>query len=100
MAGRRTTQKPARRSPRGAAHDEPPPPEDIFARLARETGQPRARVLEEWGERAAIREYLGNLPRAEAELRAIEDVRDVFGAQKPLRFTGGIGYIPDDDNFW
>jgi hypothetical protein len=101
MPPHRTTQKPPRRSPRAAAHGGPtPPPEDVFTRLARETGQPRGRVLEEWSERAAIREYLGNVPRAEAEFRAIDDVRDVFGVQKPLRFTGGIGYIPDDDNHW
>lgn len=36
-------------------------------------------LLEEWSERAAIREYLGGMPRSHAELAAVRDVCDVFG---------------------
>ena len=35
-------------------------------------------LREVWSERAAIREYLGGLPRAQAEQAAIGDVREIL----------------------
>lgn len=46
--------------------------------LARETGVSPLETLELFLERAAIREYDGGYDRAEAELLALEDTRDVF----------------------
>ena len=59
---------------------------DAMDELAAETGQTRARVLEEWGERAAIREYLGGMSLAEAERRAIDDVRAIFSSRQRSLF--------------
>ena len=39
---------------------------------------PHPRVVEEWLERASIREYLGAMSREEAERAALEDVVDVI----------------------
>ena len=41
-----------------------------------------ARVVEEHAERAAIREYLGNMPREEAEAAAVEDTCNVLGVPR------------------
>jgi len=54
--------------------------------LAAETGQARARIAEEWGERAAIRQYLGNLTIVEAEARAFDDVRAMFVSRQGRLF--------------
>jgi hypothetical protein len=43
--------------------------------LARECGVAVDLVIEEWSERAAAREYLGNVSRDEAEFLAMGDVR-------------------------
>ena len=48
--------------------------DEIVAR----TGRSRDEVVEAWDERAAIREYLGGLPRDEAEQLALEDTRDLL----------------------
>ncbi len=40
---------------------------------------PLTMVVEEHAERSAIREYLGELPREEAEAAAVDDTCDVFG---------------------
>jgi hypothetical protein len=48
---------------------------DAFGQLARDVRRSRDEVIETWQERAAIREYLGNLSRAEAEALAIDDTR-------------------------
>ena len=53
-----------------------------IADIAKRAGLPIARVVEEHSERAAIREYLGGMPRAEAETAALEDTCDVFGIAK------------------
>lgn len=47
--------------------------------IARRARLPIARVIEEHAERSAIREYLGGMPREEAEAAAVEDTRDVLG---------------------
>lgn len=47
---------------------------DAFDMIAAGTGATRARVIEEWTERAAIRQYLGNMSPAEAERLALVDV--------------------------
>jgi len=59
---------------------------DAFDKLAAETGQTRACVMEEWGERAAIRQYLGNLTIVEAEARAFDDVRAMFVSRQGRLF--------------
>lgn len=72
-------------SRRGTAHevvDAPPP--DAFDLIAKDSGKPRAEVVEVWTERAAIRQHVGGLPRAEADLRALDDTREVLGAQRRL----------------
>lgn len=53
-----------------------------IASIARRAHVPVERVVEEHSERAAIREYLGGMPRAEAEIAALEDTCDVFGIAK------------------
>jgi hypothetical protein len=59
-----------------------PPREDptgthtaAVAELARQHGRDVADLLELWSERAAIRQYLGEADRDEAERLAVEDVR-------------------------
>jgi len=51
-------------------------------RIARRGGLSIARVIEEHAERAAIREYLGEMSREEAEAAAVEDTADVLGVPK------------------
>lgn len=51
---------------------------DRFELLSEKLAVPRARLIEEWGERAAIREHLGNMSRADAELRAYDDIEALF----------------------
>lgn len=78
-------------------------PPDAIGKIAQKAGVTRERVIEEWKERAAIREYLGGMSRVEAELVAMRDVEDVLSparqAQK-FAYTGGIQYVPDDDSYW
>lgn len=50
--------------------------------ISRRGGIPIARVVEEHSERAAIREYLGNMPREEAEVAALEDTCNVLEVPK------------------
>jgi hypothetical protein len=38
-------------------------------------------VTETWNERAAIRQYLGGMPRAQAELLALKDTCEVLGVK-------------------
>jgi hypothetical protein len=53
-----------------------------LAAIARRSRVPLARVVEEHAERSAIREYLGELPREEAEASAVVDTRDVLGVPR------------------
>lgn len=53
------------------------------AALATEYGVPADRLREEWIERASIREYLGNMPREDAEIAAIYDACNVLGLPEP-----------------
>jgi len=53
-----------------------------LAGIARRGGIPISRVVEEHAERAAIREYLGGMPREEAEAAAVEDTCDVLGVPR------------------
>lgn len=46
--------------------------------LSRSHGVPIDLLLEEWAERAAVREYLGGVSRDEAEFLAMDDVRHRF----------------------
>lgn len=50
--------------------------------IARRGGLPIARVIEEHAERAAIREYLGEMSRDDAEAAAVEDTADALGVLK------------------
>jgi len=50
--------------------------------IARRGGVPIARVVEEHAERAAIREYLGGMPRDEAEAAAVNDTADALGVPR------------------
>ena len=53
-----------------------------LAGIVRRGGIPLGRVVEEHAERAAIREYLGNMPREEAEAAAVEDTCDMLGVPR------------------
>jgi hypothetical protein len=50
-----------------------------LAAIARRGRIPLADVVEERAARSAIREYLGELPRDQAEIAAVADTRDVLG---------------------
>lgn len=50
--------------------------------VARRSGVPIERVVEEHAERSAIREYLGGMPRDEAEAAAVDDTADVLGVPR------------------
>jgi hypothetical protein len=50
--------------------------------IAKRTGRPRDEVVEVARERAAIREYLGGLSRAEADQVALEDSFDLLGGSR------------------
>ena len=54
---------------------------DVFDRIALQMQAPREVVLEEFGERAAIREYLGGMTKAAAEREAIADVEAILAAR-------------------
>lgn len=56
---------------------------DQLAAIAAEHNVPLDRLHEEWSERAAIREYLGGMPRNEAELAAVRDACEVLGLPEP-----------------
>ena len=47
---------------------------DTFDEIAKKARRSREYVIEEWKERAAIREYLGGVTRVEAELAAIREI--------------------------
>lgn len=70
--------------------------------IAKRAGLLRARVVEEWTERAAIREYVGGAKRADAETDALMDVEAVFAPPPPkqLGFKGGARYVPDGEQYW
>jgi hypothetical protein len=54
--------------------------------LARRTGRDPDAVVEDWLERAAIREFEGGQPRADAERDALADLRAaLLGAREPER---------------
>lgn len=55
-----------------------------LAGLAKRHGVNLDLLLEEWAERAAIREYLGEIPRAEAERLAVVDACEALGLQETL----------------
>lgn len=78
-----------------------PRPADAMDKLARRAGWNRAAIVEIWKERAAIKEYLGGMNRAEAELAAMRELDEVI-PQRPAQFayTGGIRYVPDEDGYW
>lgn len=52
--------------------------------LAAQHKLPLARLVEEWSERAAIREYLGGMQRSFADQVAIADACAMFGIHKEL----------------
>ncbi len=56
---------------------------DQLAAVAVRHGVQLDRLLEEWSERAAIREYLGGMPRARAELAAVRDACEALGLPEP-----------------
>lgn len=53
--------------------------------LAKKSSVPMATLLEEHGERSAIREYVGGMPRADAEVHAMMDVETMFAPPKKGR---------------
>lgn len=55
------------------------------SRLAEKVGATRACVLEEFGERAGIREYLGGMTREDAEARAMDDVEALLATRTTKR---------------
>ncbi len=76
---------------------------DAFDQIAAKTGATRARVIEEFGERAAIREFLGGMSRADAEARAMMDVVAILTpllTRSSTAYTGGGNYVPDGDQYW
>lgn len=52
-----------------------------FARRRSELAPLLAEAWEVWHERAAIRQYLGDLPRPQAEWEAVNDTISVFNAR-------------------
>lgn len=54
---------------------------EAVADMARRHGLDVADLLEHWSERAAIRQYLGEQDRDEAERLAVEDVRWIVAAR-------------------
>lgn len=65
------------RDPTGEHHQ-------AMAELARTSGMRVDHLLDEWSERAACREYLGNVTRAEAERLACEDVIEAYTRQRSI----------------
>lgn len=64
----------------------PEPPRDerwqgAVRELAKRTGRNAEDLLDQWDERAAVREYLGNVTRDEAERLAFEDVQRQYEPQ-------------------
>lgn len=51
----------------------------VIVELAARHQRNEAELIEDWTERAAIREYLGGASRASAELEAIHDVERMHG---------------------
>jgi hypothetical protein len=51
---------------------------DQLKSISRRAGVPIAQVLEVFTERAAIREYLGEMPRSAAEAAALDDTCDTL----------------------
>jgi hypothetical protein len=54
------------------------PRPDTFAVIARNTGHSIAVVAEVFSERSAIREYLGGMTRADAEIKATQDTSAIL----------------------
>ena len=52
---------------------------DELERMAWQAERPALEVLEMFLERAAIREYEGNMPRGYAEREAVRDVAEILG---------------------
>jgi hypothetical protein len=57
---------------------------DAFDMIAAAAGLPKDVVIDEWKERAAIREYLGGFPRGQAERLALDDAERYFVPQREL----------------
>lgn len=55
-----------------------------MAELAERIGRDVVELLDVWDERAALREYEGEIVRAEAERLAVLDVIDLFDPQRRL----------------
>lgn len=65
------------RDPTGEHHE-------AMAELAERIGRDVVELLDVWDERAALREYEGEIVRAEAERLAVLDVIDLFDPQRRL----------------
>lgn len=75
IARARAAQPP--RDPSGEHHQ-------AIREIADESGRDVVDLLDLWDERAATRQYDGNLSRADAERLAVDDVRDIAIAQRRL----------------
>lgn len=62
-----------------------PTTQDAVAALARRIHRPEADLLEDWEERAAIREFDGGQPRFRAEDGALDDLRRMCETQRTFK---------------
>lgn len=67
-----------------AARHPKPTTEDAVRALARRARRSESDLLEEWAERAAIREFDGGQYRAAAEAAALDDIRARHEPQRRL----------------
>ena len=77
-----------------------------FAAIAKKTGYSVERVIEEWEERASIREFVGGMSRAEAEFHAYTDAEEMLPRRRPMsesrnaRGAPGAHYVADGEQYW
>lgn len=62
-----------------------PTTRDAVIALARRVRRPEPEVLEDWEERAAIREFEGAQPRFLAEDGALDDLRRMYETQRTFK---------------
>jgi len=55
-----------------------PMPQHAVIAMARRIGRPAEDLIEHWTERAAMREYVGNSTRTDAEANAVDDIESIY----------------------